>query len=123
MESRDILVVDDELDFCKILAATLVKLGHRVSTASGGREASIEIAKQKFDLVITDLVMPEKEGIELIQELAAVSPSTRVIAMSGGGVKASKSYLQLARHMGARAVLSKPFSTSELCSAIDEALA
>ena len=123
VESRNILVVDDEIDFGKILAATLIKLGHTVTTASGGREASAEIARQKFDLVITDLVMPEKEGIELIQELAAISPGTRIIAMSGGGVNASKSYLKIAMHMGAKAVLSKPFSTSELMSALNEALA
>lgn len=123
VESRNILVVDDEIDFGKILAATLIKLGHTVTTASGGREASAEIARQKFDLVITDLVMPEKEGIELIQELAAISPGTRIIAMSGGGVNASKSYLKIAMHMGAKAVLSKPFSTSELVSALNEALA
>lgn len=123
VEPRNILVVDDEIDFGKILAATLIKLGHTVSTASGGREASAEIARQKFDLVITDLVMPEKEGIELIQELARISPGTRIIAMSGGGVNASKSYLKIATHMGAKAVLSKPFSTSELVSALNEALA
>jgi DNA-binding NtrC family response regulator len=123
VEPRNILVVDDEIDFGKILAATLTKLGHTVSTATGGREASAEIARQKFDLVITDLVMPDKEGIELIQELATVSPNTRIIAMSGGGVNASKSYLKIAVHMGAKAILSKPFSTAELMTAIDQALA
>jgi len=79
-----------------VLAIELTRLGYRVSTAADGREASAAIAAAKFDLVITDLLMPEKEGLELIKELRRESVSIRIIAMSGGGRNASGNYLEIA---------------------------
>lgn len=122
MEPRKILVVDDDLDVRNVVAINLTKLGHLVSLAADGREAVLEIAKTDFDVVITDVLMPEKDGLELIQELRRKGPSPRIVAMSGGGKSPSISYLELARRLGAHALLNKPFSSSELASAVDTAL-
>ena len=122
MDPRKILVVDDEPEFRDVLAANLGRLGYAVTLAADGREASVAIAASHFDLVITDLLMPDKEGLELIQELRRDNGSTRIIAMSGGGRNASTSYLDLARRFGAHAMLTKPFTSTELVSAIDAAL-
>lgn len=122
MEPRKILVVDDDVDIRKVVALNLTKLGHLVSLAGDGREAASEIAKTDFDVVITDVLMPEKDGLELIQEMRRKARSPRIVAMSGGGKSLSISYLELARRLGAHALLNKPFSSSELVAAVDAAL-
>ncbi len=122
MEPRKILVVDDDLEIRKVVAINLTRLGHLVSLAADGHEAALEIAKTDFDVVITDMVMPEKDGLELIQELRRKARGPRIIAMSGGGKNPSISYLELARRLGAHALLNKPFSSSELVAAVDAAL-
>lgn len=122
MEPRKILVVDDDLDVRKIVSINLTKLGHLVSEAADGREAVSKMTTTIFDVVITDVLMPEKDGLELIREIRSKSPVTRIVAMSGGGRSPSLSYLEIARRLGAHALLNKPFSSSELVSSIDAAL-
>lgn len=121
MESRNILVVDDDPDIRAVITINLTRLGHRVSTAADGREATAAVASTKFDLVITDLLMPDKEGLELIKELRGASATMPIIAMSGGGRSASGSYLDIARRFGAQAVLKKPFAAAELVNAMNTA--
>ena len=119
MEPRHILVVDDDPDIRAVITINLTRLGHRVSTAADGRAATAAVASTKFDLVITDLLMPDKEGLELIKELRATSASMPIIAMSGGGRNAPGGYLDIARRFGAQAVLKKPFASAELAKAIN----
>lgn len=104
-----ILVVDDEKPLRDILELTLNSDGFQVVTAANGNEA-IELARMmRFDLVITDLIMPEKEGIETIMELRALAPGIKIIAMSGGQPGGTGDFLPLAKTLGAVALLKKPF--------------
>ncbi|MEO6004582.1 MAG: response regulator [Opitutus sp.] len=115
---RSILVIDDNAQLREVLRDGLKKLGYVVITASDGAEAFQSIARNKFDIVITDLLMPQKDGIEVIGELKRIQPAARIIAMSGGGRGSRDHYLQTARGLGAHAILGKPFSMSELNAAL-----
>jgi CheY-like chemotaxis protein len=118
-----ILLIDDD-DFLRpMLCATLEQMGHTVTEAGNGKEGLAQQAHAPADLVLTDLIMPEKDGIETIMELQKKHPGVKIIAMSGGGRMSPGNYLSIARRMGAGAVLSKPFSNDELAAAIEQVLA
>ena len=123
MKTRSILMIDDNEQLRDLLRAALTKLGYEVTSASNGAEAIEAIAKMPFDVVITDLLMPEKDGIEVIGELRRRQPQARIVAMSGGGRGSREHYLQTAKGLGAHALLGKPFSVTELSAALDTALA
>lgn len=96
--------------------------GHVVVETADGSQA-LKVAKQEsFDLVLTDLIMPGKEGIETIMELRKSYPGIRIIAMSGGGLGKQQDYLGLAKQLGAVCTLSKPFGVDELNGAVENAL-
>ena len=80
------------------------------------------VANNDFDIIITDLVMPEKEGIETIMELSRTAPNIKIIAMSGGGRVNATDYLTIARRVGASDTLAKPFSGDELLAAVSRVL-
>lgn len=122
MKSCSILVVDDEDELREIVRRVLADAGHRVMTAEDGNSASRLISNEVFDLVITDVIMPERDGMQVITELRRKHPRVRVIAMSGGGHVPRAQYLKMARGLGAHAVLEKPFTASELTQAIATAL-
>lgn len=110
-----ILVVDDEEAVRATLKLVLEKLGHSVSTASNGNEALKRARAEAYDVVLTDIIMPEKEGIELILELRkSTAGRMRIIAMSGGGRSRNLSLLKVAEGFGADAALSKPVSKDAL---------
>lgn len=117
-----ILLVDDDADFSKMVRLQLERLGHEVIQVYNGREAAREWQKQPFDLMLTDLVMPEREGLETIQEMSRVNPGIRIVAMSAGVKGAAGNLLQVAKYLGARETLEKPFSQQELAAAVDAAL-
>ena len=117
--ARAILVIDDNAQLRALLGGALAKMGYAVTSASDGGEAFEAIARQKFDVVITDLLMPEKDGIEVIGELRKKQPEARIIAMSGGGRGSRDHYLSTAKGLGAHALLGKPFSVSELNAALE----
>jgi CheY-like chemotaxis protein len=116
-------MIDDNEQLRDLLRAALLKMGYEVTSASNGAEAIDAIAKTSFDVVITDLLMPEKDGIEVIGELRRRQPHARIVAMSGGGRGSREHYLQTAKGLGAHALLGKPFSVTELGAALDTALA
>lgn len=118
-----ILLIDDETLFREMLRAALEGMGHEVVEAANGRIALGLYVPGHFDLVITDLIMPEKEGIETIIELRKLNPKVKIIAMSGGGRVTSVDYLQIARQIGAKKILAKPFLYEEIKAVIDEILA
>ncbi|MEO7598586.1 MAG: response regulator [Opitutus sp.] len=122
MTSRSILLIDDNAQLHEILRPLLVKLGYVVTSASNGAEAFDAIAQAQFDVVITDLLMPEKDGIEVIGEVRRKQPGARIVAMSGGGRGSREHYLEMAAGLGAHAVLGKPFSASELEAALSSVL-
>ena len=117
-----ILLVDDDDLFRTMLRRKLVNLGHEVREARNGKEAEKSFEQETPDLVITDLVMPEKEGLETIRDLRRRHPGVRIIAMSGGGRIDPLDYLQIAKAMGAARVLPKPFADEDLVEAIEEVL-
>ncbi len=118
-----ILVVDDDSQVRSILSEALTRYGYTVSQAGNGLEALEQLAKRAFDVLLVDIVMPEKEGIETIMEVRHKFPAVLIIAMSGGSAYTSPhTNLQIARRIGADIVLSKPFTQAELFVQIDAAL-
>ena len=117
-----ILIIDDEQPVRSVFRRALERAGHEVSEAGDGQAGLKQIAQSSFDLVVTDIVMPEIEGIEFILQLHREQPDLKVIAMSGGGRVAPKAYLDMARAAGAVSVLAKPFTIEALLAAVDAAL-
>ena len=104
-----VLVIDDDPVARMTLRAILEDEGYSVTCAEDGRRGLEAFRKLSPDLVVTDIIMPEKEGIETIRELQSIWPEGPIIAISGGGRTGNTDYLRLARGMGANAVLMKPF--------------
>jgi DNA-binding NtrC family response regulator len=117
-----ILVVDDEPSMRDLVALVLELDQHQVVTAGDGNAALAEIEKGVFDLVITDLVMPDLEGIETIMTLRKMRPTLKLIAMSGGGFGRAGDYLEMAATVGAARTLAKPFTNDMLLKTVREVL-
>jgi two-component system chemotaxis response regulator CheY len=118
-----ILVIDDDLGLHQLLSAMLTRQGHTVSCVPNGVEGLKALRNAPADLVLCDLFMPEKEGLETIRELHALHPGLKIIAMSGGGPhEGSLDYLRMARAFGAVDTLDKPFSMTTLCEAVEKCL-
>jgi DNA-binding response OmpR family regulator len=117
-----ILVIDDERLVRTSIEAVLSVKGHSVTLAADGREGLTQINKSEFDLIITDLVMPEMEGIETILEIRKKSSNLRILAISGGGLRIGN-FLGVAAELGADEVLKKPFTNAELLAAVDRLVA
>jgi CheY-like chemotaxis protein len=118
-----ILLIDDDDQLRTLLRLMLTHFGHTVTEARNGVEGLKHFALDGTDLVITDLVMPEMEGIETILELRRREPQVKIIAMSGGGRNRGADYLRPAKAMGAAKTLTKPFSNETLIAAVNEVLA
>ena len=115
-----ILVIDDEPDMRVLLEQTLKAAGHEVILAADGREGVERYCASPADLVITDLYMPNQEGLETIAELRRRFPEVAIIAMSGKA--AALTMLSIAQKFGAIGILHKPFLTEELIAAVGKAL-
>jgi DNA-binding NtrC family response regulator len=123
MKSLSILVADDEDSIRSLLEHFLRAAGHAVAVAGNAREACDALVRQQFDLVITDVLMPEGDGLDLITELRKRQPGARILAMSGGGRYLEGSdYLKLAKGLGAHAAMMKPFTIEQLQAAMQAAL-
>lgn len=117
-----ILIIDDEDLIRKMLRKVLEKNGYEVMDAFNGSQG-IELFKELGpDIVITDLIMPEKEGLESIRELKKIQPDVKIIAISGGGIADPKIYLDLASKFGAVRTFPKPVDNEILLSTIKEIL-
>ncbi len=119
---QTILVVDDEPEICEELKEFLENKGFRALTATDGRKALELFAARPVDLVITDVIMPHKEGVETIFELRRQAPGVKIIAISGGGRARHGGFLKVAKRAGADQVLAKPLNLSALYEAILELL-
>ena len=117
-----ILLIEDNDALRTTLAELLALAGHTVVEAGNGRDGLDLFRQAGADLVITDLVMPEIEGLEVVRQLRNAHPPVNVIAISGGGRASAAVYLEAARLLGAARVLHKPFTTAVLLAAIDELL-
>lgn len=122
MTMARILLVDDDDQFRGMLESMLHRLGHDVVTARSGGEALREYGRNDTDLVITDLIMPDSDGLELIRGLRRDGSTVPILAMTGGGRTRPAMYLKMAASLGAQRVLAKPFSFAELTDAIAGAL-
>ncbi len=117
-----ILVVDDDDLIRKLVVRTLERAGYEVVASADGQQAARQYRSQPADLIITDLFMPEKEGMEIITELRRDHPEVKIIAISGAGSLGPTGYLEVARMIGASRTLAKPFGQEELLSAVRELL-
>ena len=120
---KRILLVDDDADFRLLLRETLESAGYHIETAAEGAGALNLYRRQVFDLVMTDLIMPGKEGLETIMELHGLNPGLKILAMSGGGCIEPESYLLMAQRLGATKTLSKPFTAEEVLESVAGLLA
>lgn len=111
-----ILVVDDEAAARDVVAAILRGASHRVEVASNGAKAAEALKHTTFDLVITDIFMPEQDGIETIAALRRQAICPKILAISGGAM-AKADYLRMAQALGAHACLAKPFTRVQLLQA------
>jgi PAS domain S-box-containing protein len=117
-ETSRILLVDDDESVRTVLKKVLESAGYLVVEADNGSDAIKLYRKDPADFVITDIVMPDKEGLAVIRELKAEFPDLKIIAISGGGRGGSRSYLEVAKHFGAEITLEKPISPELLLSAV-----
>ncbi len=115
---RHILLVEDDPELRTFLAHVLEEARYRVTLAANGQDAIKLIRLRPVDLLLTDLIMPDMDGIELIRQLRAISSRTAIVAMSGGGEVSADLYLDLASQLGAMEVIKKPFSTDDLLSTL-----
>lgn len=120
---RNILVIDDDKLMRLAVARILISAGYNVAQAADGDEGLHMYREGEFDLVITDLIMPDKEGIQIIRELRKENSKIRIIAMSAGGRGGAMDYLKWARLMGAKQCLSKPITREDLLNAVTSVLA
>jgi len=118
-----ILIIDDDKLMRLALARILISAGYNVAQAADGDEGLRLHRLHSFDLVITDLIMPDKEGIQIIRELRKENNKIKIIAMSAGGRGGATDYLKWARLMGAKQCLSKPIKRDELLQAVAAVLA
>jgi YesN/AraC family two-component response regulator len=117
---KKVLIIDDEPYILLMLKKMLERAGYEVDLASNGREGMELFQKESADLVITVIIMPDREGLELIIEMKKKRPGLKIIAISGGGRISPDSYLECATHFGAEKVFQKPFRQKELISAVRE---
>ena len=113
-----VLVVDDNDAIRGVVRRQLERAGCRVTDASDGDVALRCQRSDPADVLLTDMVMPGKEGVETIREFRRLYPAMRLVAMSGGGIGDASTYLEVARAFGAAALLKKPFSNEELLRAV-----
>ena len=115
-----ILVIDDDSQIRTMLRITLEQAGHTIVDAPNGKVGIDLYRDNPTDLIITDLIMPIKEGVETIQELKKDFPDVKIIAISGGGRLGPQEYLPLAEMFGAQRVFAKPFGPDDLLKAVEE---
>ena len=120
---RTVLLVDDDDSVLETISPMLTDAGYDVLGVAKARIGFDEFQSRPVDLIITDILMPEMEGIEFILKLRKESPSVPIIAISGSGRSSTIDYLAMARRLGATAVLEKPFGREELLGVVAKALA
>ena len=117
-----ILVIDDDIDIREMLQRMLTIEGYKVLIASDGVEGVALHKENPVDLIITDIIMPNKEGISVIQDLKLKTPDLKIIAISGGGRVSPANWLELAEAFGADHTLVKPFERKQILNAVEKLL-
>jgi len=122
MPPPKILLIDDDLVVRTAMVQFLADLGYQVVVAADGERGLRLFRSEKPDLVITDIIMPEKEGIQTIVEMRREQPSAKIIAVSGGGRIGNADFLKVARSMGANDVIAKPVDPDDFAARIKRCL-
>ena len=117
-----VLVIDDEPQIRSMLRMMLERAGHEVEEAPDGIEGIRIYRNNPADLIISDLIMPNKDGIGMIIELKKEFPDVKIIAMSGGGLNKPEGYLEGAKKLGAQRTLTKPIDRDELLRTVSDTL-
>jgi len=117
-----ILIIDDEQPIREALGAIAAAAGHECCCAADGRQGLAQFALFQPDLVITDLLMPDIEGMETIGEMRRLRPDLPIIAVSGGGRVGNMTFLKIAESLGANRSIAKPFSAAAIMTAFAELL-
>ena len=118
-----VLVIDDDILVRRTISRILEDAGYEVALAEDGAKGVAKFRSDRPDLVITDLIMPDQEGIETIIEMLREDPAARIVAVSGGGRLGSMDFLAVAQKLGASEILRKPFEPAELLGCVARALA
>lgn len=117
-----ILVIDDDPLMRGLVVRMLGDVGHELREAVDGEKGLALALSEQFDAVVTDILMPGKEGIETILELRRARPDLGIVAISGGGTHRLMDFLQFARQFGADQAVAKPFRAADLIAAVNSAL-
>lgn len=117
-----ILVIDDDEQIRELINIMLEGEGHSVVLAEDGMVGLKKLEEAEFDLIITDIIMPNQEGIETIVQIKSKNPRTKILAISGGGRVGSTNYLTLAENFGVDSTMSKPFYHKDFVSCVRELL-
>src|ERR1700732_2229537 len=118
-----ILVIDDDVIVRETIVQILEDGGYQVLSAEDGKRGMAAFRSERPDLVITDIIMPEQEGIQTITEIRGVNPDAKIIAISGGGRIGNTDFLKIARVVGAMDVIPKPFAAGALLTIVENCLA
>jgi CheY-like chemotaxis protein len=118
-----ILVIDDNTVVRTTIAQILEDEGYDVLSAEDGLRGMAVFHKEQPDLIITDIIMPEQEGIQTIAEILKTKPDAKIIAISGGGRIGNTDFLRMAQALGAIAAIAKPFDPDELLTLLKDCLA
>jgi DNA-binding NtrC family response regulator len=119
---RRVLIIDDESEVRSLLSRTLTLAGYEVVTVASGEEGTRACRQHSFDMVVVDMVMPEKDGLETLMEIRRGSPQARIIAMSGAPRTHVMDPLSVAMKLGAVASIMKPFTPDEFLGSVVEHL-
>lgn len=122
-QSHEVLLIDDDAAMRSMLVRAVTRAGYVVHEAADGREGLKILANHPVALVVTDIIMPDMEGVELILRMRKTHPNLPVIAMSGGGRMSPNGYLDVARACGATRTLAKPFDIEQLLEWMAEVIA
>ena len=123
-----ILIVDDEEEMRRVIDIMLKQAGHDTALAVDGHDALQQFRRHRFDLVVCDIFMPNKEGLATLREMRGLDPAVPVIMMSGGAPSTSylgverADYLEMAKRLGATRTIKKPFKYSQLTRLVRECL-
>ncbi|MBV9510014.1 MAG: response regulator [Caulobacteraceae bacterium] len=117
-----LLVIDDDAALRRMMKSVLTRAGHEVIEATDGVDGMAKFRAEAPDLIVSDIMMPHRDGIETIQTIRDINAAVAVVAISGGGLRAGELYLSIAKELGADVVLQKPFRAAELAKAVETAL-
>lgn len=120
--AQKILVIDDDKDVRDLVCLLLESRGYEATAAPGGKQALESVRLSPPDLVITDVVMPDMDGFEVLLSLRSLAPEVKTLVMSGGGRLSPEQYLKTARGLGAGGVLRKPFTRAEFLDTVRRVL-